>query len=197
MPRRPRVSAPGSIHHVTAHGVDTRALFSDDLDRGRFVNLLAALARVHDWRCLSFCLMTTHYHLLVEERDTPLSKAMHLLNSRYSWHVNTRFNRRGHVFDGRYHDQIVSGDEHLFEVVRYIARNACDAGMCETPEQWRCGSYPALIGLAPPWSFIDAARVLTLFSRERGRAIERVREFVNKEPGTVPGTLVTPDATRR
>jgi putative transposase len=197
MPRRPRISQPDSIHHITSHGVDTRALFSDDLDRGRFVNLLAALARVHDWRCLSFCLMTTHYHLLVEERHAPLSKAMHLLNSRYSWHVNTRFKRRGHVFEGRYHDQIVTGEAHLFGAVRYIARNARDAGMCDTPEEWRWSSYPALIGLAPAWSFIDSARVLSLFGQERGRAIERVREFVDKVPGTVPGTLVTPDATRR
>jgi REP element-mobilizing transposase RayT len=65
---------PGLIHHITAHGVDTRALFSDDLDRGRFVKVLAALARVHDWHCLAFCLMTTHFHLLVQERDDPLSR---------------------------------------------------------------------------------------------------------------------------
>ena len=141
--------------------------------------------------------MTTHYHLLVEERHAPLSKAMHLLNSRYSWHINTRFKRRGHVFEGRYHDQIVTGEAHLFGAVRYIARNACDAGMCDTPEEWRWSSYPALIGLAPAWTFIDSARVLSLFGQERGRAIERVREFVDQVPGTVPGTLFTPGATRR
>lgn len=185
------------IHHVVAHGVDSRALFTDDLDYGRFVNVLGEVSQIHDWRCLSFCLMTTHYHLLVEERESPLSKAMHLLNSRYSWHVNTRFGRRGHVFEGRYRDRPVAGERHLVEALRYIARNPCNAGLCPTPEAWRWSSYPALIGLAPPWSFVHAPRVLAWFAPMRELAVQRVREFVDKVPGTVPGTLVTPDARRR
>jgi len=177
--------------------VDTRLLFTDDVDRGRFVGILADVSRVHDWRCLAFCLMSTHYHLLVEERDAPLSKVMHLVNSRYSWHVNTRFSRRGHVFEGRYRDRAVTRETHLLEAVRYIARNPCAAGACGTPEEWRWGSYQALVGLAPPWSFVRSAYVLSLFGTERTRAIERVREFVDQVPGTVPGTLFTPGATRR
>ena len=197
VPRSSRVSQPGLIHHVVAHGVDMRALFSDDLDHGRFVNILAEVSQIHDWHCLAFCLMTTHYHLLVEERESPLSKVMHLVNSRYSWHVNARFARRGHVFEGRYRDRVVTGEPHLLEAIRYIARNPCNAGICSAPEAWRWSSYPALIGVASPWSFVHASRVLAWFAPAREPAIQCVREFVNKVPGTAPGTLVTRGGTRR
>jgi REP element-mobilizing transposase RayT len=181
MPRRPRVHAPGSYHHLTIQGVAERPLFADDDDRRRFLGLLSDVTREVRWRCLSFCLMTTHYHLLVQAGDTPVSKGMQLLNGGYANAVNARHGRRGHLFAGRFSDTAVEGDRHLLAAVVYIARNPCEAGLCRSPAEWPWSSYAALVGAARPWSFVSSAWLLSRWAPERDRAIARLRELA--EPG--------------
>ena len=184
MPRRPRVHVPGSLHHVTAHGVDSRPLFDDDADRWRFLGVLSDVTREIGWRCLAFCLMTTHYHLLVEERDLPIWRAMRLLNGRYAVAFNKRHERVGHLMNGRYRDTSIETEEHLFRAMRYIALNPVEAGLCSHPEDWPWSSYRQLLGLATPASFVSTAWTLAQFAPQRGLAIERVRALVEQVPGT-------------
>jgi REP-associated tyrosine transposase len=184
VPRRPRVHAPGSFHHLTAHGVDSCPLFEDDHDRWRFLGILGDVTREIGWRCLAFCLMTTHYHVLVEEREVPIWRAMRLLNGRYAVAFNKRRQRTGHLLNGRYRDTPVEDDAHLLSTIRYIARNPVEAGLCLRAEDWSWSSYPQLIGAARPSSFVSNARLLGLFGPDRRKAIERVRRLVEQVPGT-------------
>lgn len=184
MPRRPRVHAPGLVHHVTSHGIDARPLYEDDHDRWRFVGLLGDVTREVGWLLLQFCLMETHYHLIVIEGEVPLSKAMRLLNGRYVTEYNRRHARRGHLFEARYRDIPIEDEPHLLSALRYVARNPIEVNACARPQDWSWGSYAQLIGTAPGWSFVSTAYVLSLFSPERQRAIESVREFVEPVPGT-------------
>ena len=184
MPRRPRIHVPGSLHHVTAHGVDARPLYTDDHDRWHFLGLLDAVTRETSWRCLGFCLMDTHYHLLIEERDLPLGRSMRLLNGRYATSFNQRHDRRGHVFEGRYRDRPVTDDAHLLLALRYLALNPVEVGACARPQDWPWSSYGALIGVARGWSFVSTAWTLSLFAPQPPRAIQIVRQFVEAVPGT-------------
>jgi putative transposase len=184
MPRRPRVHVPGSFHHLTAHGVDSRPLYEDDEDRWRFLGILSDVTREIGWRCLAFCLMTTHYHLLVQERDAPISRAMRLLNGRYVVAFNKRHARVGHLLNGRYRDTPITEESHLLAAVRYVALNPVEAGLCSRPESWPWSSYRELIGEARPSSFVSSAWLLALFSPHPDQAKNRVREFVEQVPGT-------------
>ena len=184
MPRRPRVHAPGLIHHVMAHGIDARPLFSDDADRWRFIGILGDVTREVGWLCLGFCLMDTHYHLLVEEGEIPLSKGMRLLNGRYVTEYNRRHGRRGHLFEARYRDVAIKDEGHLMTAVRYLARNPLEVGACARAEDWPWSSYPQLVGVAKGWSFVSSAVTLSLFADRRDRAIEIVRQVVESVPGT-------------
>jgi len=184
VPRKPRINAPGLIHHVTVLASAGDVLFADDVDRWRHIALLSDVIRETDLRCLAFCQMTTHAHLLVQERDVPLARCMHLLNSRYSRHVNARRGRIGHVQATRYGDNLVGDDAYLRSALKYIWQNPCEAGMCEHPEDWRWSSYRACIGLARPWSFVDSAWLLAQFAPRRDEAIRIVRGFVEQVPGT-------------
>jgi REP-associated tyrosine transposase len=184
MPRRPRVHVPGSFHHLTAHGVDSRPLFEDDEDRWRFLGILSDVTREIDWRFLAFCLMTTHYHLIVQEREKPLSQAMRLLNGRYVVAFNKRHGRIGHLLNGRYRDTPIKDDAHLLAAVRYVALNPVNGGLCSRPEDWPWSSYRELIGASRPSSFVSAAWLLALFSPQVEQAVERVRVFVEQVPGT-------------
>jgi putative transposase len=184
VPRRPRIHVPGSFHHLTAHGVDSRPLFEDDQDRWRFLGILGDVTREIGWRCLAFCLMTTHYHLLIQERDAPVSRAMRLLNGRYVVAFNKRHARAGHLLNGRYRDTPIEDDSHLLAAVRYVALNPVDAKLCVRAEDWPWSSYRELIGASRPSSFVSTTWLLAQFAPRRDRAMERVRSLVEQVPGT-------------
>jgi hypothetical protein len=85
--------------------------------------------------------MGNHYHLLIETPYANLDEGMRYLNGVYA----TRFNRRhavdGHLFQGRYWAAEIPDDAELLRVVRYIARNPVEAGLCERAEQWQWSSH--------------------------------------------------------
>jgi REP element-mobilizing transposase RayT len=89
--RQPRnLLPPAGIYHVTTRGVARAAIFLDEDERRLFLRLFAAEVHRHDWRCHAFCLMTTHYHLVVETELWRLSDGMHRLNGTYALTFNRR-----------------------------------------------------------------------------------------------------------
>src|SRR5215207_6938280 len=101
MGRAPRVDIEGAIHHVTNRGQRRTAVMIDGTDRRTFSRLYADAAQRAGWRCLSLCLMSNHFHIVVETPHPTLSKGMHVLGSRYAHHFNTRHETTGHVFEDR------------------------------------------------------------------------------------------------
>jgi putative transposase len=140
MPRRPRSFYPGVPTHITAHGVDDQPIFLGDLDRIAF---LASLRRVTDrvgWRVVAWCLLATHYHLLVvvgPAAEPRVSWAMQTLNSIYAREFNRRHRRRGHLFGERFTDTLVATNWHLEAAVAYVFANPVDAGLVRRFDEWR------------------------------------------------------------
>ena len=86
---------------MTCHGVDDQPIFLSDLDRYELLALLRKTTERIGWQVLCWCLMTTHYHLLVVVPDDPrVSWAMQTVNSVYARELNARHSRRGHLFGG-------------------------------------------------------------------------------------------------
>src|SRR5205809_7368023 len=88
MPRPPRIQVPSGTYHVTIRGCADRAIFRDDADRSSFEAILGRVVGIHEWSCKSFCLMTTHYHLLVTTPHGDLAAGMQRLNSSYASSFN-------------------------------------------------------------------------------------------------------------
>jgi putative transposase len=136
MPRRARRELPDGRFHVTTRGVCNALLFVDDEDRRIFLWLLGEVAARHDVRCLAYCLMGTHYHLVLECRTAALSPAMRRLNGRYARRYNDRHHRYGHVFGERYSSFVIRDQDHYDEVLRYVAGNPVEAKLCVEAEDW-------------------------------------------------------------
>jgi REP element-mobilizing transposase RayT len=177
MPRSPRPELAGGIHHVTARGNDRQTVFRDVADRRRFLRLLNEVIERHDWKCLTYCLMGNHFHLLVMTPQPNLGVGMQRLNGRYAQLFNGRHRRSGHVWQGRYHSTLVERDAHLWETVRYIARNPVRSGICERAEEWRWSAHRALAGLEPA-GFVAVGSTLEYFAAYGGRGRDRYRAFV-------------------
>lgn len=174
-----RLEVPGALYHLNANAVDKAALFRDDVDRLTFLRLLEQELVRSSWTLLSYTLMTTHYHVLVKIEET-LSSGFQHLQSRYARLFNRRHERRGVVWQKRFHDELVESDAHLLEVVRYIALNAPRARICDKPEEWPWCSYAASIGLAPPDPLVDEDELLGIFGTKRAEARRRLRAYVEE-----------------
>jgi putative transposase len=162
MPRPLRDQDPG-IHHVTAQGVRRSALFRDGRDRAAWIDLLPALCGRYRWRCLSYCAMTTHYHLLVRTRHANLAAGMQWLNGRWGQLFNRRHAEVGYVFRCRYFSVHVEHEEHFLEASRYLPLNPIRAGACLHPEDWPWSSYAAIVGSARVPAWLDTRELLTYF----------------------------------
>jgi hypothetical protein len=73
MARPLRLEFAGALYHVTARGNERRNIFLGNgyEDRGKFLELLSQVCERFGWICHAYCLMSNHYHLLVE---TPHAK---------------------------------------------------------------------------------------------------------------------------
>lgn len=178
MARPLRIEFAGAYYHVTARGNARADIYLNDQDRLAFLQLLGKVCAQYDWCCHAYCLMTNHYHLVIETGDASLSKGMRQLNGIYTQSFNRTHRRVGHVFQGRFQAILVDHNAYLLEVIRYVLLNPVRAGMTRTVGQYPWGSYRAMIGKAevPAWLALD--RVLTHFGDCQQLARRKFVEFI-------------------
>ncbi len=167
MSRPLRLSFPGAIYHITSRGNARAAVYLDDDDRQRFLDLLASCVEKFNWICHAYCLMDNHYHLLIETPDANLQTGMRQLNGVYTQQFNRRHARVGHVFQGRYKAILVDKDRYLLELCRYVVLNPVRANMVALPEQYRWSSYAAMMGAQQEVSWLSTNWILSQFSSRR------------------------------
>jgi REP element-mobilizing transposase RayT len=138
MARKNRAELPDAgVFHVTMRGVGGARIYADDQDRFRFIRFLRLATRKAEWRLLAYCLMRNHFHLVVDAEREPMSRGMHTLGFRYAQSFNRRHERRGHLFQDRFHARPISTDEHLETACAYVLANAERIGIDDWP--WRGG----------------------------------------------------------
>ncbi|MBI4574245.1 MAG: transposase [candidate division NC10 bacterium] len=180
MPRQARLDAPQTLHHVMVRGLERRAIFRDDADRGDFVERLAALAERGALTVLAWACLPNHAHLLVRTGTRPLARSMRSLLTGYAGAFNRRHKRVGHLFQNRYKSVVVEEDRYLLELVRYLHLNPLRAGV--VPDLRLLARYPwtghsALLGtVARPWQ--DTRTILQQFGPTFPRARRAYRAFV-------------------
>lgn len=179
MPRPLRLQFDGALYHVTSRGNGKHDIFLSDRDRRFFLKILQEIVSDFNWVIYSYCLMDNHYHLLVETREANLSLGMRDLNSLYSMHFNDMHRKIGHVMQGRFHSPLVTEEKHLMILSAYIVRNPVEAGIVKYPAEWSWSSFRATVGIIrPPW-FLDASKILDLFSSDRQKAVEAYQRYVD------------------
>jgi len=176
MARPLRIEFPGAVYHVTSRGDGREDIYLSDEDREIFLKVLSHVVERFGWVCHAWCLMTNHYHLMIETPKGNLSKGMRQLNGVYTQQFNRSHGRVGHVFQGRYKAILVEKKAHLLELSRYIVRNPVAAGMVKLAEDWAWSSYRSTAGLeqAPGFGSIDW--ILEQF----GGSTLRYREYVDQ-----------------
>lgn len=140
MARLSRIVIPDVPHHVTQRGNRRLPVFFSDEDRAEYLRLLAEAARASGTRCLAWCLMDNHVHLiLVPSHEDGLRATLGEAHRRYTRMVNFREGWRGHLFQGRFASYPMD-EAHLMAAVRYVENNPVAARMVERAGQWKWSS---------------------------------------------------------
>jgi len=125
-----------------------------------------------------FCLMDTHYHLLLETPTGNLPQIMRHINGAYTTYFNVKRGRSGHLFQGRYKAILVDIDEYAKELSRYIHLNPVRAKMVKTPEEYEWSSYQFYIGEKKPPEWLYRDFILGYFGKKVSIAQKEYHKFV-------------------
>jgi REP-associated tyrosine transposase len=136
MPRIRRSDLPDGLFHVTTRGCHGQRVFHDDDDRRLLLSLLAVVVGRHGWDCHAFCLMGTHYHLVIDTTTENLSGGMHYLNGEYADRFNRRHGRGGHVFGARFASWEIRDEVHYERTLEYVLANPVRAGLVSDWADW-------------------------------------------------------------
>jgi REP element-mobilizing transposase RayT len=141
MARLPRHVFSDGYFHVTARGAGRIPIYRDDDDCRFFLGLLGLVVKKHDWQLHALCLMTNHYHLVVEATVEQLSAGFQRLNGYYAQTFNGRHGRWGHLFGERFWSGQIESEEELIAVCRYVIANPVRAGLVSRVADWPYSSW--------------------------------------------------------
>ena len=140
MARLARVVIPGVAHHVMQRGNRRLPVFFSDADRMLYLGLVAKAAEASDTRCLAWCLMDNHVHLiLVPATPDGLRATLAEAHRRYTRAINVREGWSGYLFQGRFASYPMD-DAHLMAALRYVENNPVAAGLVAQADEWRWSS---------------------------------------------------------
>jgi putative transposase len=183
MARPLRVEFEGAVYHITSRGNAGVEIFLDDRDRLRFLEVLCNVVDRFGWVCHAYCLMTNHYHLLIETPEPNLSRGMQHLNGVYTQWFNRRHSRTGHLVQGRFKSILVEKESYLLELARYVVLNPVRAKMVRSVRDWRWSSYRATAGQVEPPDFLATDWLLSQFVKDPSQAAHAYRRFVRQGKG--------------
>ena len=140
MPRKARVMSATGIYHVMLRGVNRQQIFYDEEDYAYFVKTLDRFKYVCGFRLYAYCIMGNHIHLLIQEGLEPVEGVIKRLSNSFVYWYNMKYERTGHLFQGRFKSEPVNDEPYFYTVLRYILRNPVVAGMCHSPEYYSYSS---------------------------------------------------------
>ena len=133
-------------------GIARRTVFESREDVRYFLAQVARAVRAGWIEVHAFCLMTTHFHLLVRSPSGALSTAMRAVQNQYVRWFNRGRRRDGSLFRGRFCSRVVEGLAYREQLVRYIDFNPVLAGVVSAPSLYPHGSARwYALDRGPPW----------------------------------------------
>lgn len=178
MARPLRIGFPGALFHVVARGNARERVYRAEADYELFLDILEQTTDRYTWICHSYCLMTNHYHLVIETPRANLPIGMRQLNGLYARRFNLRHGRCGHVFQARYRSILVEKETHLHALCRYLDLNPVRAGIVSDPADYSWSSHRATAGLCAAPPFLTSDWILAHFASTRAVAQARYRDYV-------------------
>ncbi len=158
MPRQSRFVLPNCPHHIIQRGHNRQVVFTRDDDYLYYLDNLREWKTALDCKVYAYCLMTNHVHLVVDPGSDPekLGLLMKRLAGRQARYINTKDNRSGSLWEGRYKSSPIEANQYLLACCRYVELNPVRAGMVDDPAQYHWSSCSTKVHCTPgAWLDLD------------------------------------------
>jgi REP element-mobilizing transposase RayT len=146
MPRQARMKCESQTYHVILRGINQQLIFEDTEDYNQFLQILEEYRMSCGFALYAYCLMNNHVHLLFKVQKEPLEKIMGNIATKYACWFNVKYQRIGHLFQGRFKSEPVEDEQYLLTALRYIHQNPVKAGLCQTADGYQYSSYHEYVG---------------------------------------------------
>ncbi len=169
MPRPTRIDYEGAFHHVMDRGRNRQTIFHNKDYFEAFLQTLKEVSEQFDAIIHAYCLMSNHYHLLIETPKANLARIMQHINGVYTQRHNRMRKQDGTLFRGRYKSVLVDEDNYLLQLSRYIHRNPVEfkKSMVEALEVYPWSSYPAYINQSSAPSWLHREKVYQMLGQKQ------------------------------
>lgn len=178
MPRVRREKCPNSIYHIIVRGNNREDIFKDYGDRIGYLKRLKHYKEKFKIEIYAYCLMTNHVHLVIYDNGQDISKFMQGLSLSYAIYFNKKYNRCGHVFQGRFTSLMVRSDEYFVYVSKYVHRNPVKANIVGDALEYNWSSFKAYIREKDKLEIVSTSRLLSYFSEDKREARIRYLSYI-------------------
>lgn len=150
MPRVSRIVSDSGVYHVMVRGINKQDIFQDTEDRIIFLKKFKTAKERSECKVYAYCLMSNHVHLLIAEGEESIGQIMKRLGTAYAYWYNNKYNRVGHLFQGRFRSEPINVDAYFLVALRYIHQNPVKAGIVQDCSDYPWSSYNEYINSGKP-----------------------------------------------
>ena len=175
---RNKVIPEGSIAHIVQRAPGRERLYLEDNDYIYFIHLLKEISKKYNFKIFCFSLMPNHFHLLTNFQENNASSAIKNLCERYAMYFNKKYERKGHVFYGRFRVSLCFDEAYLLAASLYIHLNPSKAGLCKQPDSYRWSSALLYIKKFESKTFVDYKFILKIIDDNITQAKEIYRRLL-------------------
>ncbi len=180
MARPLRIEFDGAFYHVTSRGNARQNIYHKPSDYLLFLDTLGEVCNRYNWLVHCYCLMTNHYHLVIETPEGNLSSGMRQLNSVFTQRFNRQRGSSGHVLQGRYKSILVNSEVYYKTLIRYVLQNPVRAKMVLNAGDYHWSSYNAFLGKFNLGEWLQTDVVLSHFHENKQIALVLFQEYIDE-----------------
>ncbi len=157
MPNEPRLIVEGACYHIMVIGNQKQVVFKANEDLDKYMDTLAKYKKRYKFMLYGYCLMPKHVRIVgeVDGNGRNLSKFMHGLNTSYVAYFNNKYQKVGHLWQGRFKSKVIVKDKYLIDCINYIELNPVMAGLVKSPHEYIWSSYKERNMLGPSFNILD------------------------------------------
>ena len=146
MARQPRVYMEGILYYVTSKSGHTFNLFDDASDYNEYIGLISKYKQQYGFNLFSYVLMPKHVHMLIElKNNVPISDIMHNITSLYTKLYNSKYSKKGHLFQNRFRAVLAEKETYMLDLVKEINLHPENEKLIADSKEYPYSSFPQFI----------------------------------------------------
>ena len=178
MARKAREISKTGIYHLVIRGINRQTIFEEDADKEKFLEVLTKYKHISHYTVYGYCLMDNHVHLLIKERNEPISLFFKRISSSYVYWYNQKYERCGHLFQERFHSEMVENRRYFLTVLRYIHQNPVKALLTTSIYESKWTSIHEYLTTS---TLVDTHAVLLLFNKNKAEALLHFNRYMQQQ----------------